>query len=129
MIRYACTRRFKAADPVLRGDDAPVPRDFIFALPYRPLQVRYQGWMDTVQALRVARHTGVFTFPSLMDETTDRAIVWPMYGQLESRIAELWTKAKQASRRADINLEFERVRAGLGRSTPPVVNKTQTVSA
>ena len=41
-----------------------------------------------------------------------------MYRQPESRIAELSTEDKQVSHLADINLKFERVRAGLDAVSP-----------
>ena len=81
------------------------PRTTLYAL--------YQGWMDTVQALRAATVTGRFLIPTSGMEATDRAAALEEYGRLESRIAELSTAASketQIARQADMNLELKRLR-------------------
>ena len=81
------------------------PTSTLFAL--------YQGWIDTVQALRAATVTGTFLMPTSDLEAKDRAAALEEYWRLESRIAELSAfarKEKQISRQVDINLEFKRLR-------------------
>ena len=73
----------------------------------------YQGWIDTVQALRAASVTGNFLMPTSDLEAKDRAAALEEYWRLESRIAELSASAraeKQISRQVDINLELNRLR-------------------
>ena len=81
------------------------PRTSLYAL--------YQGWISTVQALCVARVTGVFSIPVSGVEAEERAYALQEYGRLESRITELTVaanKEKQIARRVDMNLELERLR-------------------
>lgn len=81
--------------------------------PASTLYALYQGWIDTVQALRVASVTGRFLMPASEMEAKDRAAALEEYLQLESRIAELGASArqeKQIARQVDINLELKRLR-------------------
>ena len=90
-----------------------------FALSRQPrgsLHALYQGWIDSVQALRAARHTGVFSLPASADEATTRSVALKEYRRLELRIAKLsaaGAKEKQVSRLAEINLELNRLRKAL----------------
>ena len=82
------------------------PRASLFAL--------YQDWMDAVQALRVARITGVFSLPDSAAQSADRAAALQAYGRLEVKISKLsaaGAKEKQMTRLAEINLELRRLRA------------------
>ena len=81
--------------------------------PTSTLYALYQGWIDTVQALRAAKLTGQFLMPTSEMEAKDRAAALEEYARLESRIAELGAsarKVKQISRQVDINLELKRLR-------------------
>ena len=82
--------------------------------PHGSLLALYQGWIDAVQALRVARVTGVFSIPESKVEASDRASALQEYGRIESRISELsaaGAREKQIPRLAEINLELKRLRA------------------
>ncbi len=84
--------------------------------PRASLHALYQGWMNLLLALSVARVTGAFVVPGSADEAADRAAALLEYGRLKSRIAEVSAVGageKQVSRLADINLELRRLRAGL----------------
>ena len=80
--------------------------------PTSTLYALYQGWIDTVQALR-AKVTGNFLMPTSELEAKDRTAALEEYVRLESRIAELNASAfkeKQIPRQVDINLELKRLR-------------------
>ncbi|MDE2845564.1 MAG: DUF4391 domain-containing protein [Gemmatimonadota bacterium] len=90
-------------------DSLTLPRQ-----PYGSLLVLYQGWIDSVQALRAAKVTGFYTIPETRAKVEDRASALQEYGRLESRISELsaaGTREKQIPRLAAINLELKRLRA------------------
>ena len=81
--------------------------------PTSTLYALYQGWIDTVQALRAAKVTGNFLMPTSELEAKDRTAALEEYVRLESRIAELNASAfkeKQIPRQVDINLELKRLR-------------------
>ena len=81
--------------------------------PTSTLYALYQGWIDTVQALRAARVTGNFLMTTSAMEATDRTAALDEYVCLESRIAELSASArkeKQIARQVEINLELKRLR-------------------
>ena len=81
--------------------------------PSSTLYALYQGWIDTVQALRAASVTGKFLIPTSEMEARDRAAALEEYARLGSRIAELSASArkeKQIARQVDINLELKRLR-------------------
>ncbi len=81
--------------------------------PRTTLHALYQGWIDTVQALRAAKVTGDFSIPTSTVEAADRAAALQEYRRLESRIAELSAaagKEKQIARQVDMNLTLKRLR-------------------
>lgn len=81
--------------------------------PASTLYSLYQGWIDTVQALRAASVTGHFLMPASEMEARDRAAALEEFWRLESRIDELSAsgrKEKQIARQVDINLELKRLR-------------------
>ena len=81
--------------------------------PRTTLHALYQGWIDTVQALRAAKVTGDFLIPTSTMQGEVRAAALQEYKRLESRIAELSAAARketQIARQADINLELKRLR-------------------
>ena len=85
------------------------------ASPRTPLQRLYQGWIDTVQAFRAATITGGFHLPLTPRAAADREAALRDYGSFTDRIATIRsvaTKEKQTSRRADLNMELARLRAG-----------------
>ena len=102
------------------GDDCPnkLTAAFYDALamnrqPTSTLYALYQGWIDTLQALRAARVTGHFQMPASAMEAKDRAEALGEYLRLESRIDELSASARketQIARQVDINLEVKRLR-------------------
>ena len=82
--------------------------------PHGSLLALYQGWIDSVLALRSAMVTGVFSIPESKAEASDRASALQEYGRLESKISELsavGAREKQIPRLAEINLELKRLRA------------------
>ena len=84
--------------------------------PRASLHALYQGWMNLLLALRVARVTGAFVVPGSADEAANRAAALLEYGRLQSRIAAVsaeGTGEKQVRRLADINLELLRLRTDL----------------
>ena len=81
--------------------------------PTSTLYALYQGWVDTVQALRAGRVTGNFLMPTSQMKAKDRAATLEEYARLESKIAELSASAhkeKQIARQVDVNLELKRLR-------------------
>ena len=86
------------------------------ALAHQPratLHALYQGWMDSVHALRAARVTGVFSIPASAMEAANRAAALQEYRRLETRIADLCAaagKEKQIARQVEMNLELKRLR-------------------
>jgi len=82
--------------------------------PHGSLLALYQGWIDSVLALRSAMVTGVFSIPESKAKASDRASALQEYGRLESMISELsaaGAREKQIPRLAEINLELKRLRA------------------
>ena len=105
------------------GNGTPVEAETAFrgalALTCQPrasLHALYQGWMNLLLALRVARVTGAFIVPGSVDEAAARAAALREFGRLKSRIAEVSAAGageKQVRRLADINLELHRLRTDL----------------
>ncbi|ACU54319.1 conserved hypothetical protein [Acidimicrobium ferrooxidans DSM 10331] len=82
------------------------PRTALYAL--------YQGWMDTLLALKAARVTGVFVLASDADHAAARQEALRECARLDAEIARLGTAAareKQMSRRVELNLELKRAEA------------------
>ncbi len=82
------------------------PRGTLFAL--------YQGWIDSLLALKAARRTGVFAIPGSADRAATRREALRECERLESDIARLRAaaaKEKQLSRQVQLNLELKRVEA------------------
>ena len=95
------TAAFRAALALVRQ-----PRTTLYAL--------YQGWLDTLHALRAANVTGVFSLPTLASEATARTDALREYQHLNERIAEVRSAANretQLSRRVELNLELARLRS------------------
>ena len=105
----------------IHGDAAPEPLvAFRSALalarqPRGTLKDLYQGWIDTVQTFRAATITGTFRLPPTSAAAADREAALREYRQLTDRIATIHSVAsreRQMSRRADLNMELARLRAG-----------------
>ena len=82
--------------------------------PRSSLHALYQGWIDTVHALRAAGITGTFSLPSSKPAAVDRAAALQECRLLDNRIAEICAaadKERQVSRRVEMNLELARLRA------------------
>ena len=81
--------------------------------PRSTLHALYQGWIDAVQALRVAAITGTFSLPASATAAADRAEALRECLRLDDRIAEMRTAAareRQLPRRVEMNLELARLR-------------------
>lgn len=95
-----CTALFRDALALTRQ-----PRGTLYAL--------YEGWIDTVQAMRAAGVTGVFSLPASATKAADRTAALREYRRLDRRIAKLCAtadKEKQISRRVEMNVEIARLR-------------------
>ena len=80
--------------------------------PLGTLYAVYQNWIDSVQALRVSAITGTFSLPVSATAAEDRAEALRECLRLDGRIAEMRAaaaKAKQLSRRVEMNLELARL--------------------
>ena len=74
----------------------------------------YQGWIDTVQALRAAVVTGAFSLPASAAAAARRAMALRECRRLDERTAEIRNAAdneKQVSRLVEMNQELTRLRA------------------
>ena len=83
--------------------------------PQGTLKALYQGWIDTVQAFRAAMVTGGFHLPLTSAAAADREAALREYRYLDDRIATIHSVASnenQMSRRAELNMELARLRAG-----------------
>ena len=84
------------------------PRGSLFAL--------YNGWLETLLALKAARRTGHFSAGVTVNGSQARRQALQACERLEAEIAHLRTTAareKQMARRVDLNLELKRVEAAL----------------
>ncbi|HQU07320.1 MAG: hypothetical protein B7X47_05220 [Ferrovum sp. 34-44-207] len=76
----------------------------------------YQGWMDSVQALLVARLTGTFKAADSPEQTAARRQALQECERLELEATRLRTQAakeKQLARQVELNLALKRVQAQL----------------
>ena len=74
----------------------------------------YQGWIDRLQALRVASVTGDFWVPTSPVVAADRSIALQEYLRLDAQIKDLRTaagKEKQLARQVEMNLKLKNLRA------------------
>lgn len=103
--------------------DAPSPaveKSFVQALalgcqPQATLYALYQGWIDSLQALLVAKVTGTFQVTSSEQAAVRRQALQDCQ-RLELEVAGLRAKAakvKQLARRVEINLELQRLQNDL----------------
>ena len=81
--------------------------------PRATLHALYQGWLDTLHALRAANVIGAFSLPASGAAATVRTDALREYQRLNERITELRSAASkepQLSRRVELNLELTRLR-------------------
>ena len=74
----------------------------------------YQGWIDRLQALRVASVTGDFWVPTSPAVSADRSIALQEYLRLDAQIKDLRAaagKEKQFARQVEMNLKLKNLRA------------------
>lgn len=87
---------------------AQQPRGTLYAL--------YQGWIDTLLALRAARLTGKFAIVGNSERATERRNALEEYERLHSeilRLRSLAAKERQLARQVEINLALKNVQASL----------------
>lgn len=101
------------------GKSVPVSSDVIrqfldaLALNKQPstnLLNLYQGWLDTLVALKASQRTGVFRQAATQKESSARWDALQKCGELEAKIAVLRNaaaKEKQMGRRVELNLEIK----------------------
>ena len=103
------------------GDDFPIELSSAFcdslSLSHQPrttLYGLYQGWIDQLQALRVASVTGDFWVPTSPVVAADRSIALQEYLRLDAQIKDLRAaagKEKQLARQVEMNLKLKNLRA------------------
>lgn len=121
----------EAGRMVLEGDmvsvewqqefDAIVFAEFLKSLalgrqPRTNLQALYQGWLDTMVALNVARVTGGFVQADTADYAALRRDALKECGALQEeivRLRNLAAKERQMPRQVELNLELKRIEAQL----------------
>ncbi|MDZ7619168.1 MAG: DUF4391 domain-containing protein, partial [Patescibacteria group bacterium] len=102
------------------GYDAPFLSAFTAALavarqPHGSMHALYQGWLDTLVALRAARLTGVFGLPGTEHSSAVREGL-DAHDRVQRDLTVLRAKAKkekQINRRVELNLEIKRLEAEL----------------
>lgn len=80
--------------------------------PRATLHTLYQGWMDTLLALHVARLTGVFTITTTPEHAAARRVALHECARLDAGITRLRAaaaKEKQMSRRVELNLQLQQL--------------------
>ena len=84
--------------------------------PHASLYSLYQGWIDTLLALKAARVTGVFGLAADADHAVVRREALRECARLDAEIARLRTAAaceKQMPRQVELNMEVNRMEAAL----------------
>lgn len=82
--------------------------------PRATLHSLYQGWIDTLCALRAARVTGAFAVAANAEQAAVRRDALQECARLDAEISRLRSaaaKEKQMARRVELNLELKRVEA------------------
>ncbi len=104
------------------NEPAGVPMDtFIAALalacqPQADLRALYQGWLDTVDALDIARETGAFDRSLTREQAVERHQALQRCRQMKSRLTELRGRAqneRQLARQVALNLEIKQLLGGI----------------
>lgn len=107
------------AAPLPVGRSDPQANAFLAALPlsHQPpatLFTVYSGWIDATIAFLASRVTGAFALPTSRARAAARRVALRDHARLESTIAGLRSqagRAQQLSRRVQINIEVQRLRA------------------
>ena len=76
----------------------------------------YQGWMECLQALQAARHTGTFKVADTPENARARRLALQECERLGAEAARLRAQAakeKQLTRQVEFNLALKRVQAEL----------------
>ena len=84
--------------------------------PHASLYALYQGWIDTLLALKAARITGVFGLAADADYAAARRDALRECAQLDAEITRLRAAAageKQMPRQVELNMEVKRMEAAL----------------
>ncbi|CAN7599719.1 DUF4391 domain-containing protein [Variovorax paradoxus] len=83
--------------------------------PQASLMTLYQGWLDCLTALQVARYTGTFKAADATAQAARRAALreCQRLDQEAARLRVLAAKEKQMARQVDLNLALKRVQADL----------------
>lgn len=84
--------------------------------PQGDLHALYQGWMDTVAALDIARETGRFQTSTTREQAAERHLALQKCRQLKTRLTELRGRAqreRQVARQIDLNLEIKQLLASI----------------
>jgi hypothetical protein len=84
--------------------------------PQATLYTLYQGWIDTLLALRAAELTGTFSVPDSTERARERRAALQDCERLDAEIASLRAaaeKEKQVPRLVELNLEIKRLVAAL----------------
>lgn len=80
----------------------------------KSLHALYQGWIDSALALKAAAHTGAFRPASTAEAASARRDALQECTSIEAEMTSLRaaaTKTKQLARRAEINLELQRLKS------------------
>ena len=84
--------------------------------PHGTLYTLYQGWIDTLLAMRAARLTGEFVLAGNSERATERRHALLEYERLQLeiiRLRSLAAKQRQLARQVEINLALNHVQASL----------------
>lgn len=84
--------------------------------PQGDLHALYQGWMDTLAALDIARETGRFQPSTTREQAADRHQVLQKYRELQARLQQLRAQAqkeRQLARQVALNQELRAGQAAL----------------
>ena len=106
---------------VTLADDLDTSHTFCQAValrsqPQASLMALYQGWMECLQALQAARHTGAFKVADTPENAHVRRLALQECERLGVEAARLRTQAakeKQLPRQVELNLALKRVQAEL----------------
>ncbi len=82
--------------------------------PQVSLNALYQGWIDTILALKAAAHTGTFQLAPTAELASARSDALRECATIEVEMVALRAaagKTKQVARRAEINLELQRLKS------------------
>lgn len=106
------------AQPYLT-DDVSITTAFLGSLairrqPQTSLHALYQGWIDTLLALQAASRTGTFQAATTVELASARRDALQECATIEAEMTSLRAaaiKTKQVARRAEINLELQRLKS------------------